>query len=119
VSFRPKVLVAKPDRGLRWLGHLWVPGLFDGEHSFVIGGALLPLLSNMLDGETRRGFVELNRALKLRCEAQKRQDGRSERGQSTRLMGDNQLERSAVVANCLMNRERSGRTDFRRSARQR
>jgi hypothetical protein len=27
------------------------------------------LLWKMLDGETRRGFEEMNRALKLRCEA--------------------------------------------------
>ena len=36
MSFRPTVLVADPNRELRWLGHLWVRGLFDGEHSFSI-----------------------------------------------------------------------------------
>jgi hypothetical protein len=36
MSFRPTVLVAEPNRELQWLGHLWLPGLFDGEHSFVI-----------------------------------------------------------------------------------
>ena len=35
-SFRPEVLVVDPCRELRWLGHLWVPGLFHGEHAFVI-----------------------------------------------------------------------------------
>jgi hypothetical protein len=85
MSFNPKVLVADPERELRWLGHLWVPGLFDGEHSFIVeplgeghvrfvqrerfGGLLLPLLSKMLDGATRQGFEEMNRALKLRCES--------------------------------------------------
>jgi hypothetical protein len=85
MSFRPTVLVAAPDRELRWLGRLWVPGLFDGEHAFVIepldegrvrfiqrerfGGLLVPVLSKMLDGATRRGFGEMNLALKLRCEA--------------------------------------------------
>ena len=85
MSFRPTVLVADPNRELRWLGHLWVRGLFDGEHSFSIeplvegrvrfvqrerfGGLLLPLLSKMLDGDTRRGFEEMNRALKLRSES--------------------------------------------------
>jgi hypothetical protein len=85
MSFRPTVLVADPNREFRWLGHLWLPGLFDGEHSFVIkplgdgrvrfvqreqfGGLLLPLLSKMLDGDTRRGFEEMNRALKLRAES--------------------------------------------------
>lgn len=83
MSFRPTVLVADPDRELRWLGRLWVPGLFDGEHSFVIEpleeervrfiqrerfrGLLVPL-SKILDGATRRGFEKMNRALKLRCE---------------------------------------------------
>jgi hypothetical protein len=82
MSFRPTVLVADPNREFRWLGHLWLPGLFDGEHSFLIeplgdgrvrfvqrerfGGLLLPLLSKMLDRDTRRGFEEMNRALKLR-----------------------------------------------------
>lgn len=36
MSFCPTVLVADPNRELRWLGHLWVRGLFDGEHSFSI-----------------------------------------------------------------------------------
>jgi len=30
---------------------------------------LLPLFSKMLDGDTRRGFEEMNRALKLRSES--------------------------------------------------
>ena len=35
-TFKPKVLTAEPNRELRWLGHLLVPGVFDGEHSFTI-----------------------------------------------------------------------------------
>jgi hypothetical protein len=85
MAFRPIILVADPNREFRWLGHLWFPGLFDGEHSFVIeplgdgrvrfvqqerfGGLLVPLLSKMLDGDTRRGFEEMNRALKVRAES--------------------------------------------------
>ncbi len=85
MSFRPTVLVAEPNRELRWLGRLWLPGLFDGEHSFVIepllerrvrflqreqfNGLLVPFLSKMLDGGTRRGFEEMNRALKMRAES--------------------------------------------------
>ncbi len=87
MSFRPTVLVADPDREFRWLGRLWLPGLFDGEHSFVIEpmgegrvrfiqrerfrGLLVPLLSKMLDVGTRQRFEEMNRALKLRCESTK------------------------------------------------
>jgi hypothetical protein len=86
--FRPKVLVVDPCRELRWLGHLWVPGLFHGEHTFVIEsrgegcarfiqreqfeGLLLPLLSKMLEVDTRRGFEEMNQALKARYEAHTR-----------------------------------------------
>lgn len=36
MTFEPEVLVAEPGRELRWLGHMYVPGLADGEHSFVI-----------------------------------------------------------------------------------
>jgi hypothetical protein len=85
MSFRPTVLVADPNRELRWLGRLWFPGLFDGEHSFSIepigearvrfvqrerfGGLLVPFLWKMLDDHTRRGFEEMNLALKLRAES--------------------------------------------------
>ena len=34
--FRPEVLEATPARRFRWLGHLLVPGLFDGEHRFLL-----------------------------------------------------------------------------------
>jgi hypothetical protein len=85
MTFRPTVLTANPNREFRWLGHLWVPGLFDGEHSFTVeplgdglvrfiqserfGGLLLPLLTKMLDRDIRPGFEEMNRALKLRSES--------------------------------------------------
>jgi hypothetical protein len=84
MSFRPTVLVAEPNQELRWLGHLWFPGIFDGEHSFSIEphgegrvrfvqqerfkGLLVPFLSKMLDRDARRGFEEMNRALKQRAE---------------------------------------------------
>jgi hypothetical protein len=85
MTFRPTVLNAEPSRELRWLGHLLVPGLFDGEHSFTIQpleenrvrfvqreafkGLLVPLFARSLDNNTRRGFEEMNRALKGRAEA--------------------------------------------------
>jgi hypothetical protein len=34
--FRPTVQAVAPNRELRWLGHLGVRGLFDGEHRFAI-----------------------------------------------------------------------------------
>ena len=79
------MLSAEPNHQLRWLGHLFVPGLFDGEHSFIIQsleegrvrfvhresfrGMLVPLFARSLDNSTLSGFEEMNRALKERAEA--------------------------------------------------
>jgi len=84
MTFKPTVLKAEPNRELRWLGRLLLPGLFDGEHSFTIEslgenrvkfvqreiftGLLVPLFSRSLDADTRRGFEEMNQALKARAE---------------------------------------------------
>jgi hypothetical protein len=84
MNFRPIVLKAEPNRELRWLGHLLVSGLFDGEHIFTIEptgtnrvrftqreiftGILVPLFARGLDADTRRGFEEMNQALKARAE---------------------------------------------------
>src|SRR5215218_1588719 len=89
MTFRPTVLAAKPGRELRWRGHLLVPGLFDGEHSFEIQpleddrvrfiqreafkGLLVPLFAQSLESNTRRGFEEMNHALKERAEAAPRE----------------------------------------------
>ena len=85
ITLKPTVLNAEPERELRWLGHLLVSGLFDGEHSLSIHrlgedrvrfvqeetfrGVLVPLFARSLDNSTRRGFEEMNRALKERAEA--------------------------------------------------
>ena len=36
MTFKPTVLKAEQDQELRWLGRLLMPGLFDGEHYFLI-----------------------------------------------------------------------------------
>jgi hypothetical protein len=85
ITLRPTVLSAEPNRQLRWVGHLLVPGLFDGEHSLatepleqnrvrfvqheVFKGVLVRLLARSLDTNTLRGFEEMNEALKERAEA--------------------------------------------------
>jgi hypothetical protein len=90
MTFKPKVLTAEPNRELRWLGHLLVPGVFDGEHSFTIDpleenrvrfvqreafkGLLVPLFGRSLETNTQQGFEEMNRALKERAEAAPAQD---------------------------------------------
>jgi hypothetical protein len=84
MRFRPTVLKAEPNRELRWLGHLLIPGLFDGEHILkieplgpdrvrfiqheIFKGLLVPVLASSLDKDTLRGFEEMNRALKARAE---------------------------------------------------
>lgn len=84
MTFRPIVLKAEPDRLLCWKGHLYLPGLFEGEHSFIIDplgeklvrfeqteiftGVLVPLFAHTLETDTLRGFEEMNHALKIRVE---------------------------------------------------
>ena len=85
MTFRPTILKAEPSRELRWRGKLFIQGLFDGEHVFEIEqlaenrvrfvqresfrGLLTSLLLRMLKNDTRRGFEEMNAALKARAEA--------------------------------------------------
>jgi hypothetical protein len=84
MTFKPTVLAAEPERELRWLGRVLLPGLFDGEHGFRIertaggcrlhhgetfNGILVPLFDKML-ANTERGFSALNEALKERVERQ-------------------------------------------------
>jgi hypothetical protein len=83
ITMHPTVLAADPSRELRWIGHLVVRGIFDGEHRFLIeeagpgrvrfvqserfGGILLPLLWRKLrDGGTAKGFRAMNEALARR-----------------------------------------------------
>ena len=84
MTFRPTVLKAEPNRELRWLGHLLISGLFDGEHSFTIEplgasrvrftqrevftGLLVLLFARGLETDSRRGFEEMNQALKSKAE---------------------------------------------------
>ena len=86
MRFSPVVLTAEAGRKLRWLGRLLIPGLFDGEHYFLIeplgeskvrfqqserfSGLLVGLLRGSLDRDTRRAFEEMNRALKARVEGE-------------------------------------------------
>ena len=83
MSFRPTILRVEPERELAWRGRTLLPGLFDGEHLFVIeprgagvrfrhgetfSGVLVPLLRRSLETTTRRGFEDMNAALKRRVE---------------------------------------------------
>ena len=69
MTFRPTVTDVDPAHRLAWLGHLFVPGLFDGSHSFT----LEPLPDNrsqLTQSETFRGLlVSFSGALLRRTEA--------------------------------------------------
>jgi hypothetical protein len=83
MTFKPTVLAVEPERELRWLGRLLVPGLFDGEHILRIepldqagsrftqaerfSGILVGLFKGTLD-KTELGFEQMNAALKTRAE---------------------------------------------------
>ena len=87
-TFKPTVLAADPPRELRWIGHLWFKGLFDGEHILTIEsvgnkqtrfgqkevftGLFVRLLAKNLDMDTLRGFKEMNQALKERVETNRK-----------------------------------------------
>ena len=85
MTFHPIVLAATRNQELRWLGRFILPGLFDGDHCFTLrpiaagrilfrqselfSGLMVSSFRSRLDGETKRGFKEMNRALKERAEA--------------------------------------------------
>ncbi len=86
MTIKPKILEVKKEEEFRWLGHLVVPGLFDGEHVFelidnkngtttfiqreIFKGILITLFKKLLDDNTRRGFVAMNQQLKIESEKQ-------------------------------------------------
>ncbi|MGB7845746.1 MAG: SRPBCC domain-containing protein [Candidatus Acidiferrum sp.] len=84
MSFRPIVITVQEDREIRWHGSLWIRGLFDGEHSFLLesvggrthlfqaerfSGLLVGRLSDGILSKTQRGFAAMNEAVKERAES--------------------------------------------------
>ncbi|HOT06282.1 MAG: Polyketide cyclase / dehydrase and lipid transport [Methanosaeta sp. PtaB.Bin039] len=85
MTFQPTILIVQPERELRWIGRLFIPGVFDGEHGFIIEqlgrkrvrfvqsesfkGILVPFSGGILK-DTERSFQEMNRELKERAEGQ-------------------------------------------------
>jgi hypothetical protein len=85
MRFRPVILALQPERELRWIGRLMLPGIFDGEHRFqiepigegrirlihseIFSGLLVPLLWQKLEAQTRQAFEQMNHALKNRLES--------------------------------------------------
>jgi len=84
MNFKPKVLEVVPNQRIRWIGHLLVPGLFDGAHLLQIEplesgrsrftqserfSGVLTWFTGKLLSRTRAGFEAMNAALKQRSEA--------------------------------------------------
>ena len=86
MTFRPTVLKVEPNAELRWTGSFLMPGVFDGEHYFLIeplaeegrvqfmqgeslAGVMVPVLGLLgVFKNTLRGFEEMNQALRFRAE---------------------------------------------------
>ena len=82
-TFKPTLRAVEENRELRWLGRLFVPGIFDGEHSLRIeplasgrsrliqserfSGLFVGLVKGTL-AKTEAGFEQMNAALKARVE---------------------------------------------------
>jgi hypothetical protein len=85
MTINPRIERLEENTELRWVGHLGVPGIFDGEHYFRIEankdgstrfvhgerftGVLVPIFA--LIGQFKkieRAFVDMNEALKARVE---------------------------------------------------
>jgi len=79
MKFTPTIKTLTYNKEFSWLGHLFVPGLFDGNHSFFLQkskgttillheesftGILVPLFKKQLLTNTKKGFELMNKALK-------------------------------------------------------
>lgn len=85
MTFKPRLVKVEHGRELRWIGHLGIPGLFDGEHIFEIDelphgitrlvqreefkGVFSGLILRSIGDDTLNGFAGMNKALKERAEA--------------------------------------------------
>ncbi len=83
MTFKPNVLVFEKNKEFRWLGKLFIKGVFDGEHYFqlidnqdgtttfvhgeIFNGILVSLMGSILEN-TKIGFELMNEALKKEVE---------------------------------------------------
>jgi hypothetical protein len=91
LTISPRLLIVEPGRELRWKGRLVLPGLFDGEHAFVLtpladgrtrvdhseafAGLLLPVLRSFIYDATVEAFHNLDAALATRAAIGDRDNG--------------------------------------------
>lgn len=83
-TFTPELLEADPGKELRWIGKVWIGGIFDGEHSFTIEdagqgrvrfvqeekfrGVAVPFMKGWLESKIQPQFEAMNRALATRAQ---------------------------------------------------
>jgi hypothetical protein len=82
MTFHPRILSVRSAQELRWKGSVLVPGLFDGEHRFLLeqqgdgthlvqseqfSGLLVGKLTQGVLRETSDQMKAMNTALKERC----------------------------------------------------
>lgn len=85
MTFRPTVLIVDEPTEFRWKGRLFVPGLYDGEHRFVLTtlddgqrtrlthaetfrGPLVGFINRRIGDDVESGFNQVNEALKQQVE---------------------------------------------------
>lgn len=84
MTMKPNVVEYTENVKFSWLGSLLVKGLFDGRHEFLLeskadnkvkfiqreefSGILVPIIWALIKKNTRRGFEEMNSALKVLAE---------------------------------------------------
>lgn len=81
--FKARLLEYSKEKGIRWFGRAAIPHMFAGDHSFEIiptstgvtfiqreefSGILVPFLRRTLDRKTKKGYEEMDRALRARSE---------------------------------------------------
>ena len=80
MKIKPELLVFEKNKELRWVGHLLVNGIFDGEHFFVLvdnkngtttfkhgeifKGILIPMLKSFLENKMKKSYLKMNEKLK-------------------------------------------------------
>jgi hypothetical protein len=81
MTFKPKVLTYQVNKEFSWIGHLLIPGLFDGKHTFELidngngtttfrqSEKFKGILVWMFNAEnTKKGFEKMNEKLKIMAE---------------------------------------------------
>ena len=83
MSLEPTVVALDANKKFAWKGNLFMNGIFDGQHEFILAGTgdgktkfvhreefsgiLVPLLWRFLEENTTRGFNDMNKALSERA----------------------------------------------------